>query len=182
MFTTTLVVALAGFVASTTLGSPRWHADYRAAQKLGKEGSKPLAVFIGTGKDGWNRISQEGKLGKGIKELLEKDYICVYVDTEIQAGRELASAFEVPNGIGLVISDHSGRYQAFSHQGDLPNEQLLHYLSRYADRNRVVRTTEINPAEPENYYPVESYPVTAPAYYGPIRSAPMFFGRSGGSC
>jgi len=32
-------------------------------------------------------------------------------------GRQLAQAFDVPNGVGLVISDRSGQVQAFSHQG-----------------------------------------------------------------
>ena len=110
MFTTTLVVALAGFVPSTTVSSPQWQADYGSAQRLCKEASKPIAVFVGSGKDGWNRVSQEGELGKEVKRLLARNYICVYVDTERQAGRQLARDFELPKGIGLVVSDPTGSF------------------------------------------------------------------------
>jgi hypothetical protein len=182
MFTTTLAVALAGFVASTTVGSPRWHDDYSSAKQLGKEGAKPLAVFIGSGKSGWNRVSQEGELGQEVKQLLAKDYICVYIDTNLQAGKELAAEFAIPKGNGLVVSDHTGKYQAFYHQGDLPNDQLLHYIRKYADPKRIVRATETNPAEPERYYPTDSYPLVSQPYYQPTRNVPVFMGRSGGSC
>jgi hypothetical protein len=182
MFTTTLVVALAGFVASTTVGSPRWHADYGAARQLGQQTSKPLAVFVGSGKDGWNRVSQEGELGKAVRQLLAKNYICVYVDTELQNGRQLASVFEIPKGKGLVVSDQTGKYQAFYHKGDLPNEQLLRYLGKYAEPNRIVRLTETNPQEPERYYPAEGDPVARQPYYQPVMNAPVFMGRSRGSC
>ena len=182
MFTTTLVVALAGFVASTTVGSPRWHADYGSAKQLGKEGSKPLAVFVGYGENGWNRVSHEGELGQEVKRLLAKNYICVYIDTNLQAGRQLAAEFEIHDRTGLVVSDHTGKYEAFHHQGDLPNEQLLHYFSKYADPNRTVRATETNPAEPERYYPAESYSVVSQPYSQPMRYAPQIMGRRGGSC
>jgi len=138
-------------------------------------------VFVGYGKNGWNRVSQEGALGQEVKRLLERNYICVYIDTNLQAGKQMASAFEIVKGTGLVVSDHTGKYQAFYHQGDLPNDQLLRYLRKYAEPNRIVRATETNPAEP-HYYPAESYPLTSQPYYQPMRYAPISMGRSGGSC
>lgn len=178
MFSTTLI-ALASFVASTVGASPAWHAEYGAAQRMGKEAHKPLAVFIGSGKAGWNQISREGELPKDVKRLLAKDYICVYVDTEQEAGKQLASAFEVSAGLGLVVSDHTGKYQAFHHQGNLSSGQLLRYLSRYADPEHVVTSTEMNLPEQQNYYPPQSYPSTS--YYTPVRYA-SGFGGSGRSC
>jgi hypothetical protein len=181
MSTTTLVIALASFVASSALESPSWHVDYCSAQRLGRERSKPLAVFIGSGKAGWNQISRDGPLGKDVKRLLAKDYICVYVDTDLEAGKQLASEFEVPEGLGLIVSDHSGKYQAFRHQGDLPSEQLVRYLSRYADPERMVRTTATNSPEGVSYSPPETYPVAVEPYRL-LRSSPMFSGGGGRSC
>ncbi|HLJ93494.1 MAG TPA: hypothetical protein VKU02_09930 [Gemmataceae bacterium] len=170
MFTTTLLVALAGFLVSTGPQSPSWHADYGAAQVLGKERHKPLAVFVGSGKQGWNQITRDGQLDKDITELLAKTYICVYVDTAQEAGKELASELAIPQGPGLVVSDHTGKYQAFYHQGDLASDQLLQYLRRYADPERLVRMTETNPSERPRYTG------SAPSYYQPMRYAPAFSG------
>jgi hypothetical protein len=173
MFGSTFIIALAGFVASAGLDSPSWQADYGSAQRLGREGGKPLAVFIGSGKAGWNQITGDRQLGAEAKQLLAKTYICVYVDTAVATGKELASEFQIPKGPGLIVSDHTGRYQAFHHQGDLTGDELLGYLRRYANPKRVVRTTETNPAEWVSYsVPVESY-------YQPIRYAPV---SVGGSC
>jgi hypothetical protein len=172
MYTSTLV-ALAAYLASASLESPSWHRDYGSAQKLGRQGSKPLAVFIGSGKAGWNQLSREGQLARDANHLLAKNYICVYVDANGEAGKQLAAEFRVSRGPGLIISDSTGNYQAFFHRGDLPNEKISVYLSRYADPNRVVRATETNPVEPPAYaqaYPAASYPYYQPASYAPVSS------------
>ena len=83
---------------------------------------------------------------------MAKNYICVYVDTELESGKQLASDFEVPSGSGLIVSDHTGKYQAFHHRGDLSGEQLAHYLNRYANPERIVRTTETNAIVRARYY------------------------------
>jgi hypothetical protein len=182
MFASTLVVALASLLASNSLESYSWHADYAAAQKLGREGHKPLAVFIGSGKGGWHQISQEGQLSENVKQLLAKHYISVYIDTESEEGKWLAASFEVPNRLGLIISDRSGRYQAFRHEGGLPSEQLSQHLSRYADPERVVQTTETNSPAQVSSYAAENYRPAAPSYSQPIRYASPGWSVSGRSC
>jgi hypothetical protein len=162
------------FALSTTSQSPSWEADYLSAQKLGRIGHKPLAVFVASGKDGWNRVTQEGVLGKELKQFLTTNYICVYIDTDLQTGKQLAAAFEIPMGMGLVVSDHTGKYQAFRHEGDLPAEQLLRYLRRYADAERVVRATESNQPQPESSPPPDNNPPVV--YYQP------FYGEFSRSC
>jgi hypothetical protein len=157
MFATTLMVALAGFVASNALETPSWHADYWSAQRMGKEKHKPLAVFVGSGKEGWNQVDRGGQLSKDITQLLAKTYICVYVDTDLETGKRFAAELEISRGPGLVVSDHAGDYQAFHHRGDLPKDQLVRYLRRYADPERLVQTTETNS------------PVQQTSYYRPVR-------------
>ena len=164
MFTTSLVIALASFMNVTASEEPSWQADYGSAQWLAQEERKPLAVFVGSGEAGWELLSKEQELGKEIKQRLAKDYICVYVDTAEEAGKELAYQLEVADGLGLIVSDVTGRYQAFRHEGDLPSEQLLGYLGRYADQKRVARTTETYATEPAS-----SYAPSFRFYYQPVQ-------------
>jgi hypothetical protein len=182
MFASTLVVALASFLASTALESLSWHADYSAAQRLGREGHKPLAVFIGSGSAGWHQVSQEGQLSEHVKQLLVKNYICVYIDTDSQEGKQLATAFEVPNRLGLIVSDASGRYQAFYHKGGLPSETLANYLSRYADPELIIRTTETNTSEQTSRNAAENNPAAVQSYYQPMRYSSPVWSGGGRSC
>jgi hypothetical protein len=181
MSSTTLVFALASLVASYAPDSLSWHADYGSAKLLGTEEARPLAVFIGSGEAGWNQVSRDGPLAREVKQLLAKNYICVYVNTDSEAGRQLAMNFEVHQGPGLVISDHTGNYQAFHHSGDLPSQQLARYLKRYADPERIVRTTESNPSEDASDVTVEDYPGTLQPHFRPLSASPVFFG-GGRSC
>src|SRR5436853_7706482 len=79
--------------------APVWHTDYHAAQKLAREGGRPLAVFLGGGKDGYQRIALDGKLGTDVEKVLARSYVCVYLDREQGTNRNLLSAFEMPTGL-----------------------------------------------------------------------------------
>ena len=114
-----------------------------------------------------------GSYGAG-QGLLADNYVCLYVDTEHIAGRELAASFEM-GGPGLVISDGTGEVQAFRHEGDLSNNRLLKYLQRFSDPDRVVMVTETNPAPAVSYYQPAA-PVYAPMY--PVSFSPAFGGCS----
>jgi hypothetical protein len=182
MYSTLMLVALSGVLSSSSLlDEPAWLTDYAAARKQARAVQKPLAVFLGSGKAGWERLSKEGKLEKQAKRVLAGEYVCVYLDTAKAGGRDLASAFEIPNGTGLVISDRTGGLQAFSHEGNLANKDLMNYLKRYAEPERVVQATETNPARRSNYYqPAYQQQWAQPNYYNPPPAfSPMFFG--GGS-
>jgi hypothetical protein len=105
----------------------------------------------------------------------------VYVDTTQAAGQRLAGAFEIPSGLGLVISDFSGAIQAFHHEGDLPEPELDRYLRRYTDAERPVRTTETNPVRQVSYSPAEVSSGPRSSFVPvPFSSVPYFGG--GRSC
>jgi hypothetical protein len=146
MFTSALVVALLGF-AEPSKSQPIWMTEYYVAQKAAKEKGKPLAVFLGEGKDGWKKLSRKGQLSEEALKVLASDYTCVFVDTKHKEGKELAQAFEFEEGLGLVISDRTGDLQAFRHEGDLADATLVRYLERFADPNLVVRATVSNPSQ-----------------------------------
>jgi hypothetical protein len=181
MYTAVVVAALLGALVPGGLDTPSWHSDYASARNLGRQEGKPLAVFIGSGKAGWHQLTQEGKLGQDTTRLLAEHYVCVYVDTRQQDGQQLAAKFEVPDGLGLILSDRSGAVQAFRHEGDLPEDRLVTYLTRFADPGRETRTTETNPVEQVRYESPELSP-PPPEYRPPVVFYPSFSGGGGRSC
>lgn len=168
------LLALSGLLPfNTGTEKPAWLADYAAARQIGRATQKPLVVVIGSGQEGWEKMSQEGKLGKEVNRALAGNYVCVYVDTADPWGQRLAAAFAMNQGPGLVISDRSGDVQAFSHQGTLTEANLADRLRRHADPQRVVRQTETNVSQRVSYYPPSYQQVPASSY------APVFSGGRG---
>jgi len=164
MYTSILAFALAGFFPpANSIATPTWLTDYSAAKSLGAKESKPLAVFLGSGSEGWNKLSREGSLSAIAKSVLAEKYICVHIDTGTQKGKSLADAFEIRGGLGIIVSDRTGQVQAFRHEGDLVDSNLIQYLQKYGDPTYVARATESNPGERvSNYSPGYSL---APASY-----------------
>jgi hypothetical protein len=143
MHATVVVFALSGFLVPAAVNKePGWIREYSKAWQLGQNDSKPLAVFIGSGENGWNQVATDGRLAEEVQKLLVDNYVCVYVDTRDAAGMELASALEMTEKPGIVISSVSGREQAFRHAGNLDNRSLARYLRKFSDRELVVRFTE----------------------------------------
>ena len=153
MYSTMFVLALNGTCVGmeadqTTL---RWQPDYAIACGKGREAGKPLAVFFGPGPDGWRKPAGEAGLSDEIIELLRTEYVAVHVDTSRAAGKAKAAAFELPDGVGLVISDRGGSLQAFHHAGQLASADLTRYLRRYASTGHTVTTTETVQREAGSY-------------------------------
>lgn len=181
MYSSLALVALLGLSTSAVdEASPKWNSDYVAARNQGRKESKPVAVFVGKGKSGWNQLSKDGSLGEAAQKILAKDYVCVYVNAGEENGRTLSEAFEIKNGPGLVISDHSGKLQAFRHEGDLADAELTRQLRRFADPERAVSGTESLQVRRSYYYdsdsadassePASDSSFSSPAYSSPGRS------------
>lgn len=146
MYTSILLVALTG-IAPNADGpkAPKWSLDYAAASKQAADAKKPLLVVLAPGEGGYQKLGHEGALGAEAEGLLAEKYVCVHIDTNSAKGKELAQAFAIPDGLGIVISDRTGEKQAFRHEGDLNREVLVSYLTRYSDPNHVFVETESNP-------------------------------------
>jgi hypothetical protein len=126
------MVALAGSLASANIPQqPKWEKSYFEARTWAVEKQKPLAVFIGSGVSGWEQVSKDGFDPK-VYQLLKDKYVCVYVDTNTDAGKSLAKAFAV-DAKGLVISDKTGNTQAFHHNGDLSKDLLAKAVEKYSE-------------------------------------------------
>lgn len=154
----------AGIAPSSLSPEPTWLNDYTLAQTRVAAVRKPMAVFVGSGKDGWAKVVRDGALDPDLKRTLANKFVCVYVDTDTANGRSLAGAFEVASK-GLIISDRAGTTQAFSLSGDMTRDELSRTLAKYADPDREVRSTESVVREA----PVVSQTVVRPVVqYAPV--------------
>src|SRR5689334_3037166 len=120
MYTSLLLVSLSGLgaVPSEALPALTWQQDYSRALEDAQRASKPMAVFFARGKQGWDGLLTDGKLGKEAEQLLRAHYVCVYVDQDSKAGKSLTADFNM-SGAGLVVSSRGGEAQAYRHQGTL---------------------------------------------------------------
>ncbi len=171
------IVALAGSLASANIPEPpKWEKSYFEARTWAAERHKPLAVFIGSGVSGWEKVSKEGSFDAKVYQLLKDKYVCVYIDSDTETGKSLAKDFAV-GGKGLVISDKTGNTQAFHHSGDLSKELLVKAVERYADAPDAKSTESVvalaPPPAPVKY---QSYCPSCPNY------APGFSSCPGGNC
>jgi hypothetical protein len=170
MHTSFALFALAGFLGFEEPVTPTWLTNYSQAQQVGKKEAKPLAVFVGAGPNGYQQVSREGALSPRVQELLAQSYVCVYLDLESSAARKLAAACEITRDRGLVLSDRSGQHQAFHHDGDLSEADLVRNLERFASRDFALRTTETNNTSRISYYPPSGNGgaprIQVPAYSG----------------
>src|SRR5947209_4281896 len=140
MYTSTLLFALLSVPGAADM--PTWSTNYQTACKESATAGKPIAVFLGTGKAGYEKMARDGgELSAESRRHLASHYVCVYADTSTEAGKRLADAFEMPGGQGLVLSDRTGAVQAFRHEGSLTNVELSAYLERYSGE-RAINTTE----------------------------------------
>ena len=131
MYTSLIVLAMVG--ASADLTGPSWQTYSQASQRVDVE-KKPVAVFLGSGQRGWEQVA--GSLGVDAEQVLAASYVCAYVDTSTSEGQKLARAFQMPNGVGVVLSDRKGETQAYWHNGELPQTDLVRQLVRHSNSTR----------------------------------------------
>ncbi len=169
MYTSILLVAMAGTQSPFAAPAPDWKQDYAEASREGKAARKPLAVFVGRGSDGWSQVSDSGRLGPDVRGLLGEKYVCVYVDRATADGRKLAADLGLSStGPGLVISDVTGELQAFRYGGKLSPARLTRYLRTFSDPDRVVTRTEVpGRTDVRNYPPATAGRATRPGGFVP---------------
>jgi len=153
MFSSLAVAALTGFLATTVPGQPAWQTDYSKARALSIELKKPVAVFLAPG--GSDKLVSGG-IGDDAARLLKDGYVCLSVDTATPAGRDLATAFRMSEG--LVISDKTGGLQALRHDGSVTKDQLAGYLSRFSTVSTVTTTENRSNVAPVVYPAVGGCP------------------------
>jgi hypothetical protein len=140
MISSQALFALASLVALGT-DAPNWQTDYTKARQQATSEQKSLAVFVASGQNGQQQFVR-GTQAAEINKVLAQQYVCVYIDSSSDAGKKLAAAFELPDGVGLVIGDRTGASQAFYHSGTIDDTTLARSLRRYAEAGRTTVTTE----------------------------------------
>lgn len=131
MYTSALLLALTVH-ANTQGAEPTWAQDYAQALKRGADEKKPVAVFLGTGNQGFTQVVNEGNLSQEVGDILSMQYICVYIDTATPQGKVMATAFGM--GRGIVLSDRSGVYLTFSREGVMSNQEMVRQLQSNSSR------------------------------------------------
>ncbi len=185
MYTSILLFAVAGLVPGADATAPTWQTDYNRARQAGAREQKPLAVVLGNGRTGYDKLN----LDDTSRQLLADQFIPVYVDTATPEGQKLAQAFNLTSGQGLVLSDRSGQHQAFWHEGTLANPELVQRLQRVASLQGPPQSTETQNGVRTSFYPSSGLTgQVAPAgYLSPAYSPlmqPGYFGgyMGGGGC
>ena len=159
------LIAFSAYVATFPV-TPSWHSDYPAALAQGARENKPLAVFLAPGPGAWEKVITGGTLSPDAHQLLSTKYVPVYLNTETPGGKRLASSFELPGGVGLVLSDREGLRQSYWHEGTLEGQELTSALERHADPEGPVRRTETNQVTQTSSYGPAVAP-TSPVPYSP---------------
>jgi hypothetical protein len=181
MFTTTLAaIALAGGISSGAIPSaPNWHTDYAQAMSRSSAEGKPMAVFIGNGADRLAKMMADGTITADAAKVLNASYVCVYLDADTAAGKDLASRFEISRG--LIISSRGGNLQAYRHSGTIGGKELTESLNKYAAAERPVTTATNGVAYSSTGSVIVggySTGVVYPSTYAPAR-APQYVYPSG---
>lgn len=145
------LVAMLSPGQSLSAAEPSWSGDYHAAQKRAAAEKKPLAVFIGKGQGAQEKVATEGTFNPAIKKVLGDNYVCVYLDSTQASAKGLISALAITKGQGLVLSDRTGAYQAYHHDGPLSQSELAQQLTHFSNPNLEIRTTVSNGRV--SYYP-----------------------------
>ena len=156
MNTSILAIALAGVLLPGMNVAPTWHTNYGLAQQQSAAQKKPLVVVFGSGANGWSKVIRAEAPAPEVAKLLFDNYVCVYVDTANSKGKKIAQDFEISGSVGVVIGDRKGLTQAFWHQGDLTNDSMRSYLTKYADPHVAVQGTETVNTVRTSFYPAGS--------------------------
>ena len=133
--------AAAGFLAAAPVPTavPTFAPTYGQAVSLAQEQNKPLAVFIGQGTEGFAKLVTDGGLTPETARSLKTEFVCLYVDSTTEAGKDLAGSFRMTEGV--VISDRTGGLQALRHEGAISPVVLTTYATTYSQPSLAVTQT-----------------------------------------
>ena len=135
----TLVIVLSAVLGLADEPASLWQDSYAQAERMAAQQNKSVAVFLTKGEGGLTNLVPGG-LSERAREVLASNYVAVMVDTTTPDGQQLARAFALRAGQGLVLSDRGGNLQAFWYQGTLNNQDLVRNLERYANQTNIRMT------------------------------------------
>jgi hypothetical protein len=172
-------MALVALTMGNLTSSPKWLDDYRAAQAQVTVAGKPMAVFVGSGKDGQVAAIRDG-FDPAVSRLLAEKFVCLYVDRSTPAGQKLAAALQVGDR-GIVLSDRTGLTQAYSASGTISRAELSRALIAYGDVQVAQKTdTPKSTSTPKTTTSgAAPAPMAVPVQGGPVYSGTVIGGPGG---
>src|SRR5436190_19049190 len=84
---------LASLALEGLVSAPSWQTSYTEAQQRAAAQKKPIAVVFAPGPFALSKVVRDSSPAPDISKLLTEQYVCVFVDTETDAGRKVASDF-----------------------------------------------------------------------------------------
>src|SRR5262245_40310343 len=90
MFTSLIALAMVHALAAKPEAIPTWDTDYRHARAVAAKELKPMAIVVGNGSAGWEKLVADGNFLAATTAELRSAYVWVYLDLEQDAGRKLA--------------------------------------------------------------------------------------------
>jgi len=129
--------AAAGLLAAAP--APTFAPTYSKALSIAQQQKKPVAVFIGQGAEGFTKLVTDGGLTADAAQALKTEFVCLYVDSTTEAGKDLAGSFQMTEGV--VISDRTGALQALRHEGAISPVVLTSYATTYSQPALAVTQT-----------------------------------------
>ncbi|VTS00204.1 thioredoxin domain-containing protein [Tuwongella immobilis] len=157
--TTSLTLVLVSMLSPSATPTISWQSDFATAQAMAREQHKPLAVFF-TPTVGVEQVKLGAAFSANVYETLASDYVCLVVNVDTPAGKALLPMFRMPSTGGIVVSERSGDFQAFRHEGDLIVSAFEARLVKYAAADYVYTATESNPGHEA---PAAAAPAQTPA-------------------
>ncbi|AMV28670.1 hypothetical protein VT84_29970 [Gemmata sp. SH-PL17] len=171
MTTTILaVIALSGSLVPAAKPEFQAQTDYSQALRQAAAEGKPMAVLIGNG-NAFAKVMGDAALPEATAKLLRDKFVCVTVDVNTVAGKELAGQFQLTDG--LVISSAGGTHQALRQSGSISTSDLTKHTATFANATGTPAMT-VTVGAPYTVYPTGYSPV----YRGTVIQG----GCSGGSC
>src|SRR5262245_66273339 len=87
MYTMMAVVALTTGLATNNLSkSPTWLNDYSSAQQRVTDVGKPMAVFVGSGQDGWGKLVRDGGFDAAVNKQIGRASCRERVEDQVGEG------------------------------------------------------------------------------------------------
>ena len=181
MYTSIGLLAFAGLwnaAGFASLPEVAWKRSYSDAYVEGQKAKKPLAVIMGAGPNGYQKVIQEGTFTSDIRKILANEFIPVYLDADKADDLRLIRSLGITSNQGIVLSNRTCDLQAFFHDGSLSEAELTRQLWRSADPTMVVTSTATvsTYTQRTSYYP--SMGGTTSGYQPSVNFAPASSSRN----
>lgn len=118
--------------AAEATESKTWATDYSSALAEVQRTDKPLFIVFDGGSSVTGQMVAGGSyMSEQVEQALSADYVRMFVDTETEAGQQLAAKFAADSLPRVVVIDRSGEWQVYRRSGTHSPDQVLSVLTQF---------------------------------------------------